>query len=184
MFTVEDEKLIEQLCSRTISVNEFIEKFSVQTNLGEYLHDQWEEGLSTKNSLLLQTLLLVLCRIYTAKHPPIWKIDDIYLDDLRSLLYEDWHRFHEEIIDVLTSYEDPETEKALTGILYRVIPFYEDWIEDGMVFVWVKILWYLARIKTPTSVETLLKFKDSPYEWIRENVRNAYHQYIDRNKEI
>lgn len=184
MFTVEDEELIEQLCSRTISVNEFIEKFSVQTNLGEYLHDQWEEGLSTKNSLLLQTLLDVLCRIYTAKHPPICKIDDIYLDDLRSLLYEDWHRFHEEIIDVLTSYEDPETEKALTGILYRVIPAYEDWIEDGMVFVWVKILWYLARIKTPTSVETLIKFKDSPYEWIRENVRNAYHQCIDPNKEI
>lgn len=153
-------KLLEAFSFGEIEEGEFLRSFPV--NLVEnkdYLITLVNEAWKDKDEDDLTTLLDVIAMLDFYEG---FDLQGVY----RELLFENWHRMHEELIDSLD--KKVENEGAFISVLNTEFEYYKGGEEDFMVPIWSKCLWSLYAIHSKSAIDEISKYQDSKFEYLRE----------------
>ena len=177
MISKKDDKVIIDLATGKITLNEFYERFSIDLSVNpHFFRDEWKIDIQAKDEETIQNVLYMECYLYCDKYGP-WRPNDYYIEDIRRLMKEYWHKQHEELLDILIAvHDDKRDESIYIDILHTTFPYYEDKEaeETFMVPIWTKCIWKLASIGTLTAIKSVKELSNSPYEYIRNTVEQQY----------
>lgn len=180
MINKKDYKVIADLAARRITLEDFYKRFSIDLlSNPNFLKKKWKIAIQEKDEETIQDVLYVECRLYDYKHNS-WRPDNYYIEDIRHLIKEYWHRQHEELLDILIDVGDDKRDESIyIDILHTTFPYYEDREEEEtfMVPIWAKCIWKLASIGTLTAIKCVKELRNSPYEYIRNTVEQQYELY-------
>lgn len=174
MINKKDDSVIADLASRKIDINEFYKRFSIDLSANPYyFRDEWKKALQAKDEETLQNVLFIECWLYDNKYNH-WRPDGYYLPDIRKLIKAEWHKQHEELIDILMAFNDKKDQSIYIDVLHTTFDYYKGAEETFMVPIWVKCIWKLAQIGTPEAIKSIKELKNSPYKHIKDTVTKQY----------
>lgn len=113
MISKEDLYIINDLAAKKITLDEFYKRFSIDLlSNPNFLKKKWKIAIQEKDEETIQDVLYVECRLYDYKHNS-WRPDNYYIEDIRHLIKEYWHRQHEELLDILIDVGDDKRDESI-----------------------------------------------------------------------
>ena len=157
-------EFVSEICQSETSVLDKIDFIQPgQRRYQNELLDMFNEAVSSKDILMLDCLLIIAERD---------GLDDIYTEVLCSILQQEWHKSHEDIISLLEEIRDPKS----VDCVYRATFLEKHNMDEEPAPLTIKCIWALAAINTKAAFEKIQILRAS----INVSIQEAAEAYLNK----